>query len=150
VFSTILTVCIGNICRSPMAEAVLADLLRRSGVAAAVESAGIEALVGRPPDPMAVELMAARGLDISGHRARQLTPEVIRSFELILVMEAEQQAEVEAILPSARGRVRRLGHWGGFDIPDPYRRGRTAFAQALALIDRGIGDLEKAFWPRRR
>lgn len=148
-FSSILTVCIGNICRSPMAEAVLADLLHRRGVAAAVESAGIAAQVGRPADPVAVELMAARGLDISGHRARQLTPEVIRSFELILVMEADQLGEVEAILPSARGRVRRLGHWGGFDIPDPYRRERSAFSRALALIDRGLGDLEKAFWPLR-
>lgn len=149
-FSSILTVCTGNICRSPMAEAVLADRLGRRGVAAVVESAGISALVGRPPDAIALELMAERGLDISGHRARQLTPALIFAFELILVMDRDQQREVETMLPSARGRVQRLGHWGDFDVPDPFRRGRPAFERSLVLIDRGLADLEKAFWPQRR
>ena len=148
-FGRILTVCIGNICRSPMAEALLADRLRRRGIAAVVESAGLAALVGLPADPVARELMAERAIDIAGHRARQLTPELIRSFELILVMEAEQRRAVEAMLPAARGRVRCIGHWGGFDVPDPYRRGRPAFEQALALIERGLGDLEQAVWPPR-
>ncbi len=148
-FSTILTVCTGNICRSPMAAAALADRLRRRGLAATVESAGIAALVGHPADALAVELLAERGLDLSGHLARQLTPELIRPFELILVMERDQQREVEAILPSARGRVQRLGYRGGFDVPDPYRRGRPAFERALALIDRGLDDLERSFWPAR-
>jgi protein-tyrosine phosphatase len=149
-FSSILTVCMGNICRSPMAAAVLADQLGRRGVHALVESAGISALVGYPADDLALELMAGRGLDISGHRARQLTPEMIRSFELILVMEKDQQRAVEAILPSARGRVQRIGYRGGFDVMDPYRQGRPAFENALTLIERGLGDLENAFWPERR
>ena len=148
-FGRILTVCMGNICRSPMAEGELAARLRRRGVQAVVESAGITALVGRPADPTAQELMLERGIDISAHRARQLTPELIRSFELILVMEEEQKQDVEAILPSARGRVHRIGRWGGFDIPDPYRRDRDDFERALELIVRGVDDLERAFWPRR-
>jgi protein-tyrosine phosphatase len=148
-FTRILTVCIGNICRSPMAEAVLAHRLAERGVRATVESAGIAALVGRAAEQNAQALMLERGLDISGHRARQLTPEMLRSFELILVMSAAQQREVESMAPTARGRVHRIGRWGGFDVPDPFKHDRTAFEHSLALIDRGIEDLLKIFWKQR-
>jgi protein-tyrosine phosphatase len=132
-----------------MAEVLLAARLRARGFPAVVESAGIAALVGRPADPIAQALVAERGLDLSGHRARQLTPELIHGFELVLVMEAAHQREVESIDPSARGRVHRIGRGGGFDVPDPYKRPRAAFEAALTLIERGIDDLEKAFWSRR-
>jgi protein-tyrosine phosphatase len=132
-----------------MAEALLASRLEARGIQARVESAGIAALVGKPADPTAQALMQERGIDIAGHRARQLTPELIRAFELILVMETDQQRDVEGILPSARGRVQRLGRWGGFDVPDPYRLDRSAFERSLALIERGLGDIEKAFWSQK-
>jgi len=146
VFSRILTVCIGNICRSPMAEVVLADRLAERGVAAVVQSAGLAALVGRGADPTAKELVLEKGLDLSSHRARQLTPALLRSFEVVLVMDAAQQRGVEAILPSARGRVHRIGAWGNFDVPDPYGRDRAAFELALALIERGVEAFVQAFF----
>jgi protein-tyrosine phosphatase len=149
VFTRILTVCVGNICRSPMAEAELATRLRVRGVEAVVESAGLGALTGKQADPMARELMLARGIDISGHRARQLTPDLVRSFELILVMELEHQRAVEGMLPTARGRVHRIGRWGNFDVPDPYRRDHAAFERALELIVLGLDEFERVFWPRR-
>jgi protein-tyrosine phosphatase len=149
-FTRILMVCVGNICRSPMAEALLRQRLAARGVQATVESAGIAALVGHPADPMAQELMRERGLDITGHRARQLTLPLLKAFEVALVMEAGQQREVESMLPAARGRVHPLGRWGGFDVPDPYRRDRAAFERALALIERGVGDFERTFWGTRR
>src|SRR6266542_2985353 len=79
-FENVLIVCVGNICRSPMAE----GLLRARFVGhrrARIESAGLAALEGRPADPIAVELLAERGIDISAHRARQLTPELLAAFE---------------------------------------------------------------------
>jgi protein-tyrosine phosphatase len=142
-FERILVVCVGNICRSPMAEVVLARELAAAGLRSTVQSAGISALVDRPADPIAVELMAARGLDLSAHRARQLTPELLRGTELVLVMEAGHQRAVESLSPTARGKVLRLGKWGNFDVPDPYRRPREEFERALALIDRGVADVRR-------
>jgi protein-tyrosine phosphatase len=129
-----------------MAAVLLAKRLRDRGFAATVESAGIAALVGRSADPVAQELVAARGLDLGNHRARQLTSDLIHAFELILVMEARQQRLVEEMHPSSRGRVHRLGRVGGFDVPDPYRQGRAAFERSLELIERGLDDLENLFW----
>ena len=139
-FKSFLLVCVGNICRSPMAEALLAKECRNAGADAVVESAGIGALIGAPADPYAQELMAGQGIDITQHRARQLTPSMLMQYDLILTMELEQVKAVEAMHPSARGRVYRLGHWSGFDIPDPYRQRKEAFVNALELIQQGISD----------
>jgi protein-tyrosine phosphatase len=149
VFTRVLTVCMGNICRSPMAAALLADRLARRGIEAVVASAGVRALVGCPAAPEAQTLMRERGLDVSGHRARQLTAELLSSFELVLVMEELHERAVHALVPSARGRVYRIGRFGSFDVPDPYRQERPAFERALALIERGLADFEEAFWSGR-
>lgn len=146
-FKSVLMVCVGNICRSPMAAGELSVRLRVRAPGVLVESAGLRALVGRPAEPMAQELMLARGFDLSSHRARQLTTELLRRFELVLVMEAAQRHAVEGLLPGARGRIHPIGRWGGFDVPDPYRRDRSAYERALELIARGVERYVNAFWP---
>ena len=132
-----------------MAEVLLARRLHDRGIDVIVESAGTNAMVGHPADPLARELMTSKGLDLSSHKARQLTSEMIRSFDLVLVMEAQQQRAVEGMDSSARGRVHRLGRMSGFEVPDPYRRGRAAFEASLALIERGVDEIHGAFWSKR-
>jgi protein-tyrosine phosphatase len=147
-FSRILVVCVGNVCRSPMAAALLTRRLSGRAPAARVESAGIAALVGQPADPIAVELMRQRGLDISGHRARQLTEPLTLAADMVIVMEQGHVKAIESAFPRARGRVHRIGHWGAFDVPDPYRKPPAAFERALDRIQRGIDDFDRVFWSR--
>lgn len=123
-----------------MAAALLAQNLSDRAPAVEVQSAGLAALVGHPADPLAQELMRERGIDLSGHRARQLTPAMIQDFDLVLTMEMAQVKAIESLSVSARGRVHRLGKVGDFDIPDPYGQSRDAFVQALDLIDQGLAD----------
>jgi len=112
-------------------------ILRAALPGVVVASAGVGALIGNPADATALELMTARGIDIGEHRARQITQAICQQSELILVMDNEQRRYIETRYPFTRGRVFRLGDAERQDIPDPYRRGQTAFENALERIDAG-------------
>ena len=131
---TVLVVCIGNICRSPMAEGLLRNVLPDTKIV----SAGLGALVGQPADPHAVAVMKDLGLDISGHRAKQLSGGLAKQADLILVMDNAQRQEIQHLHPATTCRVFRLGELNKFDVPDPYREARPAFENALELIQRGV------------
>lgn len=136
----ILVVCEGNICRSPMAQAVLAHGLPSMQV----RSAGLAALLSHPADETARRLMAERQLDIAAHRAQQVTRNLCLESDLVLVMDTVQRQRIEVMYPQVRGRVFRMAEHLKQDIPDPYRQGELAFRGALALIDAGAAD-----WLRR-
>ena len=147
-FMTVLMVCVGNICRSPMAEVIMKSRAAALGKAVRIESAGLAALTGRAADPLAQALVKERGLDLAAHRARQLEGTMLAEFELVLVMEEAHRRDLERRFPAARGRIRTLGRQGGFDVPDPYGGSRVDFERSLALIERGLGDYQKLLWGR--
>jgi protein-tyrosine phosphatase len=137
--NNILIICVGNICRSPMAEGLLKQaLVGANRTDYQVSSAGLGALIGHQADASACQLMARKGIDISGHRARQLDTEMIRGASLVLVMDLKQKTTIIENEQSARGKVYRLGEWGNFDIADPYGQKLVAFEEALVLIEQGI------------
>jgi protein-tyrosine phosphatase len=132
---TILMVCAGNICRSPMAEGILKGMLPDR----TVTSAGMSAVIGHAADPHAIELMRIRGIDISAHRGQQLARWHCLGADMILTMERGQKAMIEQWLPLVRGRVFRVGEFFDVDIADPYRQGRRGFERALESIEVGLG-----------
>ena len=138
-FQTILVICAGNICRSPMAEAFLKDSLPTKTVL----SAGIVGLSGHPADPMAVECMAELGMDISKHIGRLLNRNLMLSADIVLTMSSEQVKIVEQQWPFSKGKVFRLCHWSAKDIADPYQHPKEAFILARNLIIQGVSEWER-------
>jgi protein-tyrosine phosphatase len=132
----VLVVCAGNICRSPVGEA----LLRQGLPGLKIASAGLGALVGHGVEPTAARLAEADGLDVSGHRARQLEDFMVREADLILVMSEGQRLALAKRFPFATGKAMRLGHWvpshggHGVDIPDPYRRDEEVFVRVHCML----------------
>ncbi len=125
----ILVVCVGNICRSPMAE----YFLKAQHPTLNISSAGISALVGHTADDKAIHCMDQLNIDMRPHVARQLSAELIKQNDLILVMSNNQQKHIEQTWPFAKGKIFRLGHWQGQNVPDPYQHDQ-AFLIRLAVI----------------
>jgi protein-tyrosine phosphatase len=134
-------VCLGNICRSPMAETVLRAELAAAGLdgAVVVDSAGTgDWHIGDRMDPGARSALARRGRDGSAHRARQFEPSWLAERDLILAMDARNLADLRRM---ARGtdadRIRLFGEVGGLagrDIPDPWGGGPEDFGDVLDLL----------------
>lgn len=119
----VLMVCSGNTCRSPMAEAILARCLADAGPAGvSVTSAGTGALPGAPASEGAYLVALEDGLDLSAHRARLLTPALVRDADLILVMSGGHLRRVEEL--GGSGKAHLLGTYGGekegTEVGDPF------------------------------
>jgi protein-tyrosine phosphatase len=136
----ILVVCTGNICRSPMAEGMLKEKLpERLAGRVAISSAGTHALHGNRAQPHAIAVMQGLGIDISGHRARQLSGALVRSSDLVLVMEKFhlRPVKMKSMLSSVRVRMLTAYEANGepYDVPDPIGQPITAYEASAAIID---------------
>ena len=138
----VLFVCMGNICRSPLAQGVFEDVLRREGLEneVFVDSAGTGSWhVGEPPDERAQRSARLRGLDLSSQRARRLRPEDCERFDYILFMDEENRRLVEPLCKGGTAEVRLfLDYAPEFpqrEIPDPYYGGREGFELVMDLVE---------------
>jgi len=132
----ILFVCTGNFCRSPMAEAILKDLLRQDGKDKLyqVRSAGTWTRDGLTASPLALRAMNELGLDISIHRSRHLTCQDIEGASLIIVMTQDHREALGAEFPQAREKLHLLSEMAGksHDIDDPSGSHSTALHRMCA------------------
>ncbi len=140
-------VCLGNICRSPMADVILSSLVNKAGLArkVSVASSGTGAWhVGEPMDPRAAVQLLAEGYDASAHRAQTFDPSWLE-MDLVLAMDAKNLAEIT----DGRGaddRVRMFRSFdplapsdpnpGDLDVPDPWFGGDEGFTEVLAIVER--------------
>lgn len=130
----VLVICNGNICRSPLAAALLAREMPHLRVL----SAGLNALVGQAADPLAIQVGAAHGLDLSAHRARNTGAAHCHQSQLLLVMTHSQKTETEQRYPLTRGKVYLLRQQRRAEVADPYRQPLHAFEAVYADIERGV------------
>ena len=137
----VLFVCFGNICRSPTAEGVFRHLLAQEAPELRVEidSAGTAGYhIGHPPDLRSQCAAHARGIDLSGLRARQVSAEDFLRFDLILAMDRDNLEELEAMRPAeSRARVQLFLEYapelGRTEVPDPYYGDARGFEEVLNL-----------------
>jgi protein-tyrosine phosphatase len=135
-FQNILIVCIGNICRSPMAEALFQQAFPEKNIS----SAGLNGLEGHSADCYAIECMDELGIDITTHIARRLDTEMLTRADLVLAMTSQQVKVIEEKWGFSKGRVFMLCHWSDQAIADPYQKGKSEFAAAKELIEKGLRD----------
>ena len=141
----VLFVCMGNICRSPTAEGVFRKLHGELApqLDLHIDSAGTHAYhIGDPPDPRSRAAALQRGIDIGGHRGRQVTAGDFHSFDYVLAMDGDNLARLQRLQPrDGRAELRLLLEYAesapALDVPDPYYGGSRGFEEVLELVEAG-------------
>ena len=134
----ILLLCTGNTCRSPMAEGLFKEFLKERGLDAQVVSAGLFALDGDTASPQAITAMGEKGIDISKHRARQVTKDLVEESDLILTMTSEHKKRLLTIIPEAKKKVFTLKEFGQgeiLDIKDPFGQPVEVYKESAKEIE---------------
>jgi protein-tyrosine phosphatase len=144
----ILFVCMGNICRSPLAEGIFRHIADNAGRAAEfdIESAGTGGWhQGNPPDPRSIAVAAAHGLDISAQRARRISAVDFDRFDLILAMDRDNLRNLQKIAPAdSADRLHLFSRYAlgtEDDIPDPYYGGKDGFERVYTMVLTGCSSL---------
>ncbi len=139
----ILFVCTGNICRSPMAE----GLLKAMREDFSVSSAGVSSVDGWNATPEAIEVMQEKGIDISGHSARQVTGDIIIDAELVLTMTTRHKNILKKDFPEAADRIFTLKEFAGtgIDIEDPYFTSKGFYEMILSEIKEALDEADFNF-----
>jgi len=145
-------VCLGNICRSPMAEGIMRHKAEKYGLSLIVDSAGTGGWhAGECPDERAIEMMRSKGIDISPLCARQFTPEDFDRFDRIYVMDATNYQDVMRLIrkPEDREKVEMILNLADAGknrpVPDPYYGGRDGFENVYNLLDEACEKIAKEF-----
>lgn len=139
--ASILFICLGNICRSPTAEAVFRQRATQAGLDVIIDSAGTGGWhAGEQPDPRAIEHGALKGYDLTGQSARKVTRTDFSTFDYILAMDAQNLAHLRDMCPAGySGHLSRFldfaPHSEDKNVPDPYYGGADGFNQVIALIE---------------
>ena len=145
----VLVVCLGNICRSPTAEAAVREAAADAGVDVEVDSAGTGAWhVGNPPDRRMTAAAAEDGLELAG-QARQVTVDDFRELDLVVAMDGSNHADLLRLAPDddARARVRLFREYAGEageGVPDPYYGGPDGFREVVDIVRRAARGLVDA------
>jgi protein-tyrosine phosphatase len=144
---SVLFVCLGNICRSPLAEAAMVEAARERGLDLLVDSAGTgDWHIGHPPDARAQAIAAAHGVDIAGLRARQVTPADFYRFDDIIALDRQNLADLKALRPAdaTASLSQLLDHVPGREdqsVADPYYGEAAGFAATWSDVVKGAGNL---------
>ncbi|TNF65669.1 MAG: low molecular weight phosphotyrosine protein phosphatase [Bacteroidetes bacterium] len=141
----VLMVCLGNICRSPLAEGILTS--KTSPELVIVDSAGTAGYhVGNPPDPRSVEVAASHGVDISRQRCRRFSPADFDNFDYIFAMDRENLIHLQGLARNARDLEKvslllKTAEMPEEEVPDPYYGGEDGFLAVYRMIDRATDQL---------
>ena len=139
----LLFVCSGNLCRSPMAAGFAGAIAQVRGIPVEIDSAGTLNLVDRPPPPNAIAVMRQRGISIEHHRSKGLTPQHIAWADHVLVMTLQHASAAHSLDPTAGGKVKLLGPFGGQrpEIEDPMGRWRYVYRRVRDQIEVAVDGL---------
>ena len=144
----VLFVCLGNICRSPLAKGIMEDKIRKRKLHAGVDSAGFEAYhVGQAADPRSEDIAGKHGISLKGHVARKFTVQDFDNFDRIYVMDTMNYSDVISIARNEKDIskvdfiLNELHPDSNRPVPDPYYGGRNGFQKIYDMLDKACDSI---------